>query len=147
MPRTIYVDLPVTDVARSTAFYEALGFTKNAAFSNEQASAMVWSDAISVMLLDHTFYATFTDKPIADTRATSAVLNCLSFEDRAAVDAFHAAAKKSGRCGTARHRRSGLSVRRRDRGPRRSHLGNDVDGQGLDPAHGRLIYTLKEFAP
>lgn len=96
MPRTIYVNLPVTDVARSTAFYEALGFTKNAAFSNEQASAMVWSDAISVMLLDHTFYATFTDKPIADTRATSAVLNCLSLEDRAAVDAFHAAAKKAG---------------------------------------------------
>lgn len=96
MPRTIYVNLPVTDVARSTAFYEALGFTKNAAFSNEQASAMVWSDAISVMLLDHTFYATFTDKPIADTRATSAVLNCLSFEDRAAVDAFHAAARKAG---------------------------------------------------
>ena len=96
MTRAIYVNLPVVDVARSTAFYEALGFEKNDAFSNEEASAMVWSDAISVMLLSHAFYATFTAKPIADTRATSAVLNCLAFEDRQAVDAFHAAARDAG---------------------------------------------------
>ncbi len=96
MTRTIFVNLPVADVARSTAFYEALGFTKNDAFSNAQASAMVWSDAISVMLLDHAFYSTFTDKRIADTRATSAVLNCLSFDDKPAVDAFHTAAKSAG---------------------------------------------------
>lgn len=96
MTRTIFVNLPVADVARSTAFYEALGFEKNAAFSNDQASAMVWSDAISVMLLDHAFYSTFTNKPIADTRAVSAVLNCLSFGDKPAVDAFHVAAKSTG---------------------------------------------------
>ena len=96
MTRTIFVNLPVTDVGRSTAFYEALGFTKNDTFSNEQASAMVWSDAISVMLLDHSFYSTFTDKPIADAHATSAVLNCLSFDDKQAVDAFHSAAKSTG---------------------------------------------------
>lgn len=96
MPKMIFVNLPVGDVRRSTVFYEALGFTKNDAFSNEQASAMGWSDTISVMLLDHGFYSTFTDKPIADTRAASAVLNCLSFDDKAAVDAFHAAAKDAG---------------------------------------------------
>lgn len=96
MTKTIFVNLPVADVAKSSAFYEALGFTKNDAFSNEQASAMVWSDAISVMLLDHAFYSTFTAKPIADTRATSAVLNCLSFGDKPAVDAFHASAKSAG---------------------------------------------------
>lgn len=96
MSKMIFVNLPVTDVARSTAFYEALSFTRNDAFSNEQASAMGWSDAISVMLLDHAFYSTFTDKPIADARAVSAVLNCLSFDDKLAVEAFHAAAKSAG---------------------------------------------------
>jgi predicted lactoylglutathione lyase len=94
--RMIFVNLPVGDVARSTAFYEALGFEKNADFSNEAASAMRWSDAISVMLLDHGFYATFTDKPIADTHRVSAALLCLSFDDRAAVDAIHAAARGAG---------------------------------------------------
>ena len=96
MAKTIFINLPVHDVARSTAFYEALGFERNAAFSNEQASAMVWSDTISVMLLAHDFYATFTDKAIIDARTTSGVLNCLSFDGREAVDAIHAAARQAG---------------------------------------------------
>lgn len=94
--RMIFINLPVGDVARSTAFYEAIGFEKNPDFSNDVASAMRWSDAISVMLLDHSFYATFTDKPIADTHQVSAALLCLSFDDRASVDAIHAAAREAG---------------------------------------------------
>ncbi|WP_028966814.1 VOC family protein [Sphingomonas phyllosphaerae] len=94
--RTIFINLPVGDVALATAFYEAIGFEKNPDFSNDVASAMRWSDAISVMLLDHGFYATFTDKPIADTQQVSAALFCLSFDDRPAVDAIHAAARAAG---------------------------------------------------
>ena len=96
MAKMIFVNLPVADVAKSTAFYEALGFKKNAKFSNEQASAMVWSEAIHVMLLAHGFYSTFTDKKIVDAKSTSGVLNCLSFDDKAQVDAFHGAVKSAG---------------------------------------------------
>ncbi|WP_335300293.1 VOC family protein [Sphingomonas adhaesiva] len=92
----IFINLPVTDVARATRFYAALGFTRNPAFSNEQASAMVWSEAIHVMLLDHAFYATFTNKPIADAHAASAALYCLSFDSRDGVDAITAAARDAG---------------------------------------------------
>ncbi|WP_342723624.1 VOC family protein [Sphingomonas palmae] len=92
----IFVNLPVSDVARSTAFYQAIGFTLNPDFSNAQASAMVWSDAIHVMLLDRGFYATFTDKPIADTHATSAALLCLSFDSRDEVDDISRAAVAAG---------------------------------------------------
>lgn len=94
--RMIFINLPVTDVPRATAFYEAIGFTKNPAFSNDVASAMQWSDAISVMLLDHGFYTTFTDKPIADAHRVSAALFCLSFDERTQVDAIHAAARTAG---------------------------------------------------
>ena len=96
MTKMIFVNLPVRDVARSTAFYEALGFEKNDKFSSEQASGMVWSDAIHVMLLDHAFYATFTDKTIIDAKTTSGVLNCLSFDSKQAVDAIHKAARDAG---------------------------------------------------
>ncbi|MEH3034949.1 MAG: VOC family protein [Sphingomonas adhaesiva] len=96
MTKMIFINLPVADVARATAFYTALGFAQNPAFSNAQASAMEWSDAIKVMLLDHAFYATFTNKPIADAHAASAALYCLSFDDRAGVDAIMAAAPASG---------------------------------------------------
>ena len=96
MPKMIFVNLPVADVAKSTAFYEAIGFEKNPQFSNEQASCMVWSETIHVMLLGHDFYATFIKKPIADTHATSAAILCLSRDSRAEVDAISAAAQAAG---------------------------------------------------
>ena len=88
MAKMIFVNLPVADVARSTAFYEAIGFEKNPQFSNEQASCMVWSDTIHVMLLAHDFYSTFTTKQIADTHKLSAALLCLSQGSRAEVDSI-----------------------------------------------------------
>ena len=96
MPKMIFVNLPVADVAKAAAFYEAIGFEKNARFSNEQASSMMWSDAIVVMLLAKPFYATFTDKPIADAGTTSSALFALSFGSRADVDAITAAAIAAG---------------------------------------------------
>ena len=96
MTKMIFVNLPVADVARATAFYEAIGFEKNAQFSNEQASMMAWSDTIAVMLLAHDFYSTFTSKPIADTHKLSATLICLSQGSRAEVDAITGAALAAG---------------------------------------------------
>lgn len=96
MTKMIFVNLPVADVAKATAFYEAIGFEKNAQFSNENASCMVWSDAIHVMLLSHDFYATFAVKPIADTHAVSAAILCLSRDSRADVDSISAAANAAG---------------------------------------------------
>jgi uncharacterized protein len=100
MPRMIFVNLPVKDVAASTRFYEALGFTRDARFSNEQASAMIWSDTISFMLLGHDFYRSFVPhKAIADTAATSAAILCLSRDSRAEVDAIVDAAIAAGGAG------------------------------------------------
>lgn len=96
MPQMIFVNLPVADLAKATAFYAAIGFEKNEAFSNEQASAMGWSDTIHVMLLDHAFYATFTGKRIIDAKTESGVLLCLSFDSREAVDDIHRKAVAAG---------------------------------------------------
>ncbi|MGN6268967.1 MAG: VOC family protein [Sphingomonas sp.] len=96
MAKMIFVNLPVADVAKATAFYEAIGFTKNAQFSNEQASMMVWSDTISFMLLARPFYSTFTSKQIADAHAVSETLLCLSCDSREAVDAIVAKATAAG---------------------------------------------------
>ena len=47
MPKMIFVNLPVADVEKSAAFYEAIGFNKDARFSRPgAAAAMVWSDTI-----------------------------------------------------------------------------------------------------
>jgi uncharacterized protein len=86
MPKMIFLNLPVNDLARSTAFYEAVGATKNPQFSDETASCMVLSDIIHVMLLTHDKFRQFTPKKIADAKTTSEVLICLSADSRDAVD-------------------------------------------------------------
>lgn len=82
----IFINLPVSDLGRSIAFYEAIGARREPKFSNEAAAMMAISDTISVMLLTHPFYSGFTTKPIADAHETSQVLLCLSRDSREAVD-------------------------------------------------------------
>lgn len=96
MPKMIFVNLPVRDLARSTAFYQALGATKNDQFSDDTASSMVFSDTIYAMLLTHEKYSQFTSKPIADAQKTSQVLIAITAESRAEVDAVLDKAKGAG---------------------------------------------------
>jgi predicted lactoylglutathione lyase len=96
MSRMIFVNLPVHDLERSKAFYQAIGFRNEPKFSNEAAAMMVLSDTISVMLLTHPFYATFTRKPIADAHHSSQALLCISCESPAEVDRITDAASGAG---------------------------------------------------
>jgi len=86
MAKLIFVNLPVTDLARATAFYQAIGAEKNEQFSDETASCMVLSETIHVMLLTHDKFRQFTPKKIADARTSSEVLICISADSREAVD-------------------------------------------------------------
>ena len=96
MSQMIFVNLPVADLPASKTFYEAIGFRNEPKFSNESAAMMVLSDTISVMLLTHPFYASFTRKPIADARNSSQVLLCISCESPAKVDQMTDAAGAAG---------------------------------------------------
>lgn len=96
MPQMIFVNLPVKDLAKAMAFFEALGFSFNPQFTDETAACMVISDTIFAMLLTHEKFAGFSPKPIADTDKTTEVLIALSRDDRAAVDAIVKAALAAG---------------------------------------------------
>lgn len=82
MTKMIFVNLPVKDLAASTRFYAALGCEKNEQFSDESASSMVWSDTITLQLLQDDYYSTFTPKKIADAKETSEVLIALTRDSR-----------------------------------------------------------------
>ncbi|WP_407178903.1 VOC family protein [Bradyrhizobium sp. STM 3562] len=84
--KLIFVNLLVSDLARATAFYQAIGATKNPQFSDDTAACMVFSDTIHAMLLTHDKFRQFTPKKIADAKASSEVLICLSADSREAVD-------------------------------------------------------------
>jgi predicted lactoylglutathione lyase len=95
MSKMIFVNLPVTDLKASIAFYKALGFTQNLQFSDDTAACMVWSEAINVMLLTHAKWRTFTSRPIPPA-TSSEVMLALSCDDRGAVDAMNQTAAAHG---------------------------------------------------
>jgi predicted lactoylglutathione lyase len=86
MAKMIFVNLPVTDLARATAFYQAIGASRNPQFSDDTASCMVFSDTIYAMLLTHDKFRQFTTKTISDARVSTEVLICISADARQAVD-------------------------------------------------------------
>ena len=102
MAKLIFINLPVSDLARATVFYQAIGAVKNVQFSDDTASCMVFSDTIHAMLMTHDKYRQFTTRKIADAKTTSQVLICLSADSRAEVDDL---VSKAGKAGGALDRR------------------------------------------
>jgi predicted lactoylglutathione lyase len=86
MTKMIFVNLPVGDLPRATAFYQAIGAAKNEQFSDDTASCMVFSETIHAMLLTHDKFRQFTSKKIADAKTACEVLICISADSRNAVD-------------------------------------------------------------
>src|SRR6266545_5145639 len=86
MSKLIFVNLPVGDLERATAFYEAVGAKKNERFCDGTASCMVFSETIHAMLLTHDKFRQFTPRKIADAKNSTEVLICISADSRDAVD-------------------------------------------------------------
>ncbi|WGT62411.1 VOC family protein [Variovorax paradoxus] len=98
MTKSIFVNLPVADLPRSKAFYEALGFDNNPQFTDDTAACMVWSENICVMLLTHAKWRSFTSRPLP-AAGSSEVMLAITCESKRAVDLMNDAAAKAG--GTA----------------------------------------------
>ncbi|EER58864.1 conserved hypothetical protein [Acidovorax delafieldii 2AN] len=96
MHKQIFVNLPIDNMARSQAFFRALGYAFNPEFTNDQGACMVVGENLYVMLLVKEFYQTFTSKAIADARTTSEVLVCFSCSNREEVDTLVAKAVAAG---------------------------------------------------
>jgi predicted lactoylglutathione lyase len=96
MTKSIYVGLPVTNLVASTQFYEALGFRKDAKFSDDTTSTMVWSDTITFQLQTHSKFKGWVSKEVANARTTSEVLLTLSQDTREGVDAVVMGAAEAG---------------------------------------------------
>lgn len=86
MTQMIFVNLPVQDVKRSRSFYQALGFSVNENFSDEQGACIVISDTIYLMVLEHAKFGPFSPKPIGDAGTHTAAIMALNRDSREAVD-------------------------------------------------------------
>src|SRR3981189_2561713 len=96
MAKLIFINLPVGDLARATAFYQAVGAQKNEQFCDGTASCMVFSETIRAMLLTHDKFRQFTPKKIADAKTSSEVLICIWADGRRVVDYMAGKAQAAG---------------------------------------------------
>lgn len=94
--RQIFINLPVADMRRSTAFFTALGFPVNPTFTGEGATCIQISDTITLMLATHAKFRDFTPKEVCDTSKAVEVLFSLSCESREEVDSLVARALAAG---------------------------------------------------
>lgn len=121
MPISIFISLPVKDVPKSTAFYEALGLARNPQFTGDTTACIVVSDTISVMLASHEQFQQISPRPMADATKGCQVLLSLSLESREAVDDMVAKAIAAG--GSQAHEPE-------DYGFMYQHAFYDLDGHG-----------------
>jgi predicted lactoylglutathione lyase len=96
MHQQIFLNLPVADLPRSLAFFQALGYAPNPQFTDDTAACVVISETISVMLLTHAKFRQFTPKAICDTSQAVEVLISLSCASRQEVDELVAKAVAAG---------------------------------------------------
>ncbi|MGX7417624.1 VOC family protein [Carnobacterium gallinarum] len=97
MSAMIFVNFPVADVEKSTAFYQKLGFTENQAFSTEGATALIWDQHFWIMLLSHDFYQQFApNKQIIDAKNSTGVIVSIQLDSPTAVQKFAEMAKENG---------------------------------------------------
>jgi uncharacterized protein len=84
----MFVNLPVTDLERSKAFYTAVGFTINPLFTDHNAACVVVEEDHSFfMLLVREYFQTFTNRPIGDPSTAVSVSTAVFLDSREAVDA------------------------------------------------------------
>ncbi|KIW77642.1 hypothetical protein Z517_07474 [Fonsecaea pedrosoi CBS 271.37] len=96
--QTIFLNIPVSDLTRSIAFYTSLGFVPNHTFSSDSSIMMSLpvpthfasphESPIKVMLLEHGFFKSFLpeNRTLANANDTAQVLLCFSRESKEAVD-------------------------------------------------------------
>lgn len=124
MNKMIFVTLPVSDMARARAFYEAIGWRINPDFSSDSSACVVVSEAIYIMLATHEAFAAQSVRPMVLPRDGASALIALSCESRAEVDAMTEAAVAAG--GAALHEAEDL-------GFMYSRAFADPDGNGFGP--------------
>jgi uncharacterized protein len=84
MSTTLFVNLPVQDVGRSTAFFAALGFELFG--MTEDMASVVVSERTQVMLLAEPTFAGYARSEVADPAKSTEVILVLGLDDPQQVD-------------------------------------------------------------
>lgn len=75
MLSSVFLNMPVQDVARSREFFTSLGFGVNEQFSGSENICVIVNQNISLMLMDHAKFTSFIDKKVSPKDASEIILS------------------------------------------------------------------------
>ena len=138
-PQLIFLNLPITSIARSRDFYAALGFTFDERFCDATSACVKISDTIYLMILEHAKFQSFAPLPVGDAAKSCQHLICLSRNSRAEVDAITEAAIAAGGTDTGKVTEMGDFMYGRSF--------SDPDGHVFEPMWMDVEAAMKAWTP
>ena len=86
VPHKLFVNIPVSDLQRSVDFFESLGFSFNAQFTDATATCMLVGEDAYFMLLVRDRFAGFSKRPVGNAQSETSALFAIGVNSRAEVD-------------------------------------------------------------
>jgi hypothetical protein len=128
--RSMFVNLPVTDLERAKAFYTAVGFTINPAFTDHNAACVVVEEDHSYFMIQvREYLQTMTALPLGDPAVNPTSATAIFVDSRADVDAAIAAGVAAGGAEVGESQDFGFMYQRGLTDPD----GNPIDFGWMDP--------------
>jgi predicted lactoylglutathione lyase len=75
MIKSIFLNMPVANVAKSREFFAGLGFSFNEQFSGEDSVCLIIGPNNQAMLSNKAKFGSFIDKPIADKSVNEVIIS------------------------------------------------------------------------
>ena len=72
---SLFINLPVADLAKSLEFFTGLGVSVNPRFTNDQSACLVMNGTTSVMLSVRSRFEQLVDRPVAQPGTTEMLLS------------------------------------------------------------------------
>lgn len=94
---SVFISIPVSDLPKSIAFYQAIGLTKSPQMADSSGGAwMVLSETFSIMLISHEKWKELTPRTIPDARKSAQFGLSMVLESRRAVEEWLENGAKAG---------------------------------------------------
>jgi uncharacterized protein len=127
---SMFVNLPVTDLERAKAFYEAIGFRINPLFSDHNAACVVVEDGHSYFMIEtREYFQSMAELPIGDPAEHPTSSTAIFLDSREEVDAAVTAGLAAGGAEVGQPQDFGFMYQRGLTDPD----GNVVDFGWMDP--------------
>ncbi|HEX7642556.1 MAG TPA: VOC family protein [Burkholderiaceae bacterium] len=97
MKKQVFLNLPVKDLAKSKAFFAAMGFSFDPQVSGDNAAmVIVVEDCVHAMLTTESFFQSLINKPVVNAKEANEAVICLNCDSKEELDGLISKAAAAG---------------------------------------------------